>query len=224
MVNFEKSSPAPPCLEVEKAKPGSKNYRCGDVLERLRFDFKDKCYLCEQKSLTSINVEHLISHHQGEYRDLMFDWNNLFWACSRCNNIKLAAYDDILNCTDSEQLVDQWIKYEINPYPKEKAIFTALTTDERVVKTVELLGKIFNGHTSVKKIEAGNLRQELIRELQDFSMLLSSFYENEFNESLREDYKLKIAAELDSSSKFTAFKRWIIRGNEERNNDFGQFL
>ena len=83
MLYFEKSQPAPDCLEQEKLKKNG-DYKCGDVLDRLKADFKNKCYICERSKPQSINVEHF-RPHCGD-RDLKFSWNNLFWACSHCNN------------------------------------------------------------------------------------------------------------------------------------------
>jgi hypothetical protein len=44
MIYQPKSQPAPACLEAEKAKKNG-NYNCGDVLDRLKTDFKNKCYI-----------------------------------------------------------------------------------------------------------------------------------------------------------------------------------
>lgn len=79
MVYLEKSQPAPDCLETEKAKAYG-DYKCKNVLERIKTDFKNKCYLCEYKEPVAINVEHF-RPHEGD-KDLKFDWNNLFWSCS----------------------------------------------------------------------------------------------------------------------------------------------
>ncbi len=76
MVYFEKSQPAPPSLLLEKNK-NSGTYRTAEVIARLDKDFYSKCYICGQKNPTTINVEHFMPH-RGD-RDLMFDWNNLFY-------------------------------------------------------------------------------------------------------------------------------------------------
>lgn len=34
-------------------------------------------------------MEHLLPHKNGKYLDRKFDWNNLFWACGHCNNVKI---------------------------------------------------------------------------------------------------------------------------------------
>jgi uncharacterized protein (TIGR02646 family) len=94
MIYIQKSQPAPECLAQQK------DYKCGDVIPRLKADFHNKCYLCEDKGITSINVEHFIPH-RGD-KNLMYDWDNLFYSCGHCNNTKLAIpkFNNILNCTE----------------------------------------------------------------------------------------------------------------------------
>ena len=41
MIYLEKSQPAPECLVSEKAK-ASGDYKCGDTLNRIKDDFKNK--------------------------------------------------------------------------------------------------------------------------------------------------------------------------------------
>lgn len=55
------------------------------------------CYICENKQITSYQIEHLAPHHGN--MDLKFDWNNLFLACAHCNNAKLDKFDPIIDCT-----------------------------------------------------------------------------------------------------------------------------
>ena len=50
MVKVERSFPAPASLEVEAKKP-SGSYSEQDVVEQLKKDFHDKCYICEIKNL-----------------------------------------------------------------------------------------------------------------------------------------------------------------------------
>lgn len=208
MIYFQKSQPAPTCLEDEKKK-ASGDYKCGDVLDRLHKDFHNKCYICEKKAPLSINVEHFISH-QGD-KELMFDWNNLFFACSHCNNSKLAGYDDILNCTTDTE-IETKIDFLLNPYPKEIPILTSLSEDETTRNTVELLNKVYVGHTVLKKLESANLRDELLKEIRAFQNLLFDYIEIE-EEEYKDKIKSKIISHLKPSSSFTAFKRRIIRNN-----------
>ncbi len=55
MVYLEKSQPAPCCLSIEKAKANG-DYKCETVLERIKFDFLNKCYICEYKEPIAINT------------------------------------------------------------------------------------------------------------------------------------------------------------------------
>ena len=48
MVKIERSFPAPSSLEAE-AKKKSGSYEKSDVVERLKQDFHNKCYICELK-------------------------------------------------------------------------------------------------------------------------------------------------------------------------------
>ncbi|MEK7432933.1 MAG: CDK5 domain-containing protein [Cyanobacteriota bacterium] len=220
MIFLPKSQPAPISLEKEKKKVSGK-YNLNDVLERLNTDFKNKCYICETKEPTSINVEHFKPHKENI--DLKFDWNNLFFCCGHCNNTKLAKpeFDNILNCTESNN-VEIKIKYHINPYPKEKANFLALENKDEINNTVKLLDQVYNGTTVLKLLESSNMRNNLLKEIIEFQNFLIKYAdEEEFEE--KEKFKKAIIKHLKPSSSFTAFKRWIIRNNDFFNNKFAEY-
>jgi hypothetical protein len=219
MINILKSMPPPTCLEKEKKKAKG-DYKCGDVLERIKNDFKNKCYLCEYKAPPSINVEHFVPH-KGD-KDLKFDWNNLFWACAHCNNVKGDRFNNILNCTNPEHDVENWIKYEMKPFPKEKVKITALKNEEMVENTVKLLLEVYNGTTQLKMIESSHIRQTLLNEILDFQNLLLRYYDEDVEDDEKEFYLKKIIAHLKKSSPFTAFKLWIIRDNAIFKQAFGK--
>lgn len=222
MIFFKKSSTPPPSLENEKIK-SSGTYLCSDVLSQLKNDFKNKCYLCEQSDLVNINVEHL-DPHEGD-NEKKFDWNNLFWSCSHCNNTKLHIHKNILNCTIKEDLVETNIHYKIEPFPMKKAELTIIKDDEKTRNTVDLLISIYNGTTNLKLIESESIRKKLLLAIRDFQELLIDYYLNNLlNEAEKEKIKSKIIHQLRSSSEFTAFKRWIIRDSEDFMKDFQEFL
>ncbi len=222
MIFHPKTKTPPSCLEKEKQKVNG-SYNCPGVLELLKKDFKNKCYICENKAPHSINTEHFIPH-KGD-KDLKFDWNNLFYCCAHCNNTKLAKpqFDSILNCTIESEEVDRKIKYHIHPFPKEQAVITALSGEAKVNNTVSLLLEVYNGTTPLKKIESGNLRSKLLKEIRSFQDLLFKFYDDIYNEKERLFFKDQIARELRASSGFTAFKRWILRDND-MTEDFVEYL
>lgn len=221
MVYFNKSQPAPSCLITEKAKK-SGDYKCGDVLERIKNDFHNKCYICEYKEPVTINVEHF-RPHKGNC-ELKFDWNNLFWSCGHCNNIKSDEYTDIIDCTNPDEDIENRIKISIRPFPKEKVVLEQLDTETSTSSTIKLLDSIYNGTTKLKTIESVNLRNKLLKEIKEFQSYLFDYYNDEFSDDHKEFFLIHIKKHLSNKSNFTAFKRWIIKENEVLMNDFGQYF
>jgi hypothetical protein len=238
MINVIKSQPAPDCLAIEKAK-GTRtsvgkngktsikivgDYNCGEVLIRLKNDFHNKCYLCEDKGLTTINTEHFVPH-QGDI-DLAFDWDNLFSACGHCNNTKLAMLLKLLNCTDSSIKITDLIEFKAFGLPKERFVIKAAQQNPTVEtqNTVKLLNSIYSGTTKLKEIESENLRERVSNEVAGFTKHLKKFYKYGLTQEEKEKYKTKIRRKLSPESPFTAFKIWIIKSNDFYLRDFGSFL
>lgn len=67
----ERSFPAPESLAIE-AQKASGSYEKDDVVERLRKDFHDKCYICEINNLQDPQVEHLLPHKSGRFPESKF--------------------------------------------------------------------------------------------------------------------------------------------------------
>lgn len=225
MINVTKSQPAPECLAIEKAKKSSENYGCGDVINRIKDDFHNKCYLCEEKYISAINVEHFLPH-RGTDRDLMFDWNNLFFACVHCNSTK-SVLENILDCTKSNPVICDVLKFEINPiFPKEHVIVTALNNESVTLETAKLLNLIYNGTQTSRKIsEAENIRHKVCVVLNNFLELLNDYFDdNRLNENFKVIFKRKIIKELKSDSSFTAFKIWVVKSNPTFMVEFGEHL
>jgi hypothetical protein len=224
MINFVKTQPAPTCLAEEKSKQ-SGTYRCGDVAERCNTDFYGKCYICEDKDISSINIEHFKAH-QGDI-DLKFDWDNLFLACAYCNNIKLANinFNNILNCTESTPKITDCIFLDMKPYPFERVIVKALDSTIKAKNTADLLEKVYNAeHTGIKTAGSLNLRKRIFTELLAFQRLLNEYYDDAIEGNERDDISKKIHRKLHKSTAFTAFKLGIIQENRQFKADFGGFL
>lgn len=207
MIFIEKTSAVPASLEVEKQKKNG-SYRKSDVLELLKSDFKNKCYICGCKEPKTINVEHFRPHRNNI--DLKFDWNNLFWACGHCNNLKNDGYANILNCTDPADNIEERLRYIYQPfYPID---IEALDNDPQTLETRDLLLAVYNGSTDLKKIEADNIKNELIKEFHAlFDKIIE--YKKCDNEEDREYIGLKIKNLLSRNAQFTAFKRSYIKNS-----------
>ncbi len=221
MVFFEKSQPEPECLAIEKEKADG-DYKCDNVLTKIKEDFKNKCYICEYKEPETINVEHFRPHNGN--KDLKFSWDNLFWSCSHCNNTKLDKYDDILNCTDLNDDVENKLKYIIKPFPFEEVKIEELDNSPDTLATKELLIAVYNGTTKLKTIESANLRNKLLDEIVAFQGLLYDYFLDTNSADDLEYFLIKIRGHINRASNFTAFKRWIILDNEKLRAEFEQYF
>lgn len=216
MINIKKSQPAPLCLSDEKEKANG-DYKCGNVLKLLKKDFYNKCYICEEREPSSINTEHF--KPQKKYPELIFDWNNLFFACTHCNSIK-GVKDNLIDCSDNSEIITDLLKFEIKPFPKEKAKITPIISRLDINSTAQLLNEVYNGTTELKNIEGLNIRNKLIREIVEFGRLLQEYYDFGLSKEDKEYLQKKIKQRLSKEAPFTAFKIWIIKDNEELMKEF----
>ena len=187
-------------------------------------DFNNKCYICETKAPTTINVEHF-RPHKGK-KALLFDWNNLFFACGHCNNTKLSKqqYDDILDCTDSSLQIVNVIEHIFDPLKSDSPDFKALVPNPSVINTVMLLEEVYEGKTILKKIEAENIIQQLTGELNKFVHYATGFLASEEEPQKKRDFHELIVAKLRADTSFTGFKIWVIKSNPKLLQEFRQYL
>lgn len=207
--NTDKAVVAQRSLCEQKAKNGT--YNTPEVNAALIEMFYGKCYICEIKDATSYQIEHLVPH-KGDL-DLKFDWSNLFWSCAHCNNIKNAKYNPILDC--SKEDIDKKIAFRKDGFfgTTERLVFKPLDDSKETINTVALLEEVYNGNTPQKKLEAINIRRKLRTSLSNFKNLVREYYDTDGYD--KEDILLKIKMDVQSSSEFAAFKRWLLWDNSE---------
>ena len=237
MINIQRDASNPPlCLEIEKQKELSgktkdANYRCETVVKRISDDFFKKCYICENGKPTSINVEHF-RPHKSKNIDLKFNYSNLFFACAHCNNCKSDDFENILDCTNSNEDVENWIDYKVEPMEDAKAEFSISERNKnsswdeaRIKETIRLLEKIYNGeHTDIKEVEGENLRNLLIEEIFLFYEKVKEFNKNKkFPKDNADNIKF-IKLEIRKDSNFTAFKRSIIKRSSKLKEEFEKYF
>lgn len=215
-IESDKITCAKDVLKEEKQKANG-DYNKPEVLDALKLVFNNKCYICENKIITSYNIEHLRPHRNMNL-ELKFSWNNLFLACAHCNNIKLDSYDAILDCTKVD--VDELIAFrKLGNFQWEEQIqIQPLKHDESVDETVDLLNKVYNGTTAMKRLESINIRQSLRREIIKFIEAINEYEEAEGED--KDDAKMLVKQHLKSNSPFAAFKRWIVRDNKDKLSEF----
>ena len=100
--------------DLQEACNTGRSYNTEHVNQALREVFHGKCYICENKEATSYQIEHLIPH-RGD-KKLKYDWNNLFWVCAHCNNIKSDKYEPILNCTMEARIIRKTMRKDLSKF------------------------------------------------------------------------------------------------------------
>lgn len=205
MFKVIKTMPAPTSLASQRSYNGK------DVIQQLAKDFHNKCYICEIKDPISLNVEHF-KPHKNNNLSLKYDWQNLFFSCARCNNIKRSKYDNILDCTNNGIDVLMAIKHEFptTAYIK-KVNITAMFNDDKTKMTASLLNAVFNDEsTGNKELSRVFLLKRLMKKYKKFLELLLQYDDDDTIEEDKPIIKKDIINMLKLEYEFSAFLRWAI--------------
>lgn len=204
MVKIDRTPEPPASLAIEAAKANG-SYRERDVIRQLKEDSNDKCYLCELQELSDPQVEHLKPHHNCKIKDRVFDWNNLFYACPHCNNLKKdKKYDDkILDCCamDPETVLDHvFMNGHVEVHNK--------TEDEKVIMTADLIQNCFEKkNTGIREAACQHRVNKLSETMNVLYKTLKQYKDNPDEER----YQRSLRGMLSRKSKFAAFKRYYVR-------------
>ena len=60
--------------DLQKAYKSGGTYNTKNINVALKEMFHGKCYICENKVITSYQIEHLIPHREN--KELKYDWQN----------------------------------------------------------------------------------------------------------------------------------------------------
>ena len=207
------------------AKLHKRKCNTDEVIVALHEMFYGKCYICESVGDKSMDVEHRIPCKGDD--DLRYDWNNIFLSCAYCNNIKLAKYDHILDCTVED--VDLLIAFHRDGYLRKDSKISIIALDRRpeTVQTVELLNAVYIGTTKAKQFGADNLRRFLYTELNKFDDLLARYHDAVHDDEKKDSEQLlrrelsgnvegRLIEGIPTVNAFTAFKRWRVRDQRDR--------
>lgn len=205
MVKIERSFPAPDSL-AEEAKKVNGKYDKPDVIERLKKDFHNKCYICEMKELQDPNVEHLLPHKYGKYQERKFDWENLFWSCGHCNGVKNnGKYDNrVLDCCKNDP--EKVLSFAL---VNNDVLITILDLDDEIQKrTALLVTEVFSLNNTGMRTYRSDQRLKLLQ--KEMNILYKQL------EKLRKNPESKVIMRMIESllrreSAFAAFKRCYVR-------------
>ena len=205
MIKVERSQPAPESLAIEAQKKDG-DYNRPDVIDRLRRDFNNKCYICGTAELQDGVPEHRLPHKNGKFHERKFDWNNLFWSCRHCNGVKNSSkYDDgIIDCCvrDPEELLRfDFSEDSISVSPVD-------TSDTEANLTAELMYEVFNlKNTGMRIAQSADRLKWLSLEMNGFIGELERYKENpgsRYSQKMMRGY-------LKRESAFAEFKRAYVR-------------
>ena len=209
MFNVKRPETPPPSLIERRSWGGS------DVLHALREVFHDKCYICETKDPLSLNVEHFDAHMNDI--DKMYDWNNLFLACARCNNFKRHLYNNLINCTDSNTDALKLIRHAPPVTPFAKTLTIEPTNDApSTIETASLIRKIFtDDNTGNKDITGTYLRKRVYKRYAQLLGHINTYIDEDSLDSEKEDAILRIENLMKKNQEYSAFLRWAILDSPE---------
>lgn len=176
-------------------------------------------HICELNELQDAQVEHLLPHLDGKYPKRKFDWNNLFWSCGHCNNVKnQRIYDEgIIDCCKDDP--EEMVIFRLQE--NEIDVHAINDKNRQAVLTAKLITEVFNLKNTGMRVYKSDFRfQELNREMNKLYDSLE-----EMKEPSQQKLALrKVKSLLRRESKFAAFKRNYIRENKEKYPDLIEYL
>ncbi|MEZ8108920.1 HNH endonuclease [Vibrio splendidus] len=155
MFNVVRTYPEPPSIAKNE-------YNKDDVLKKLRPMFFDKCYLCERDDIQDVEVEHFIPHKKNT--TLKYNWENLYYSCSRCNGIKSSTHINLLDCANRFYDVGTMVKCLMPSTPDGDVKISATCTNPctQTENTVTLLEACYNlDNTALREISRETLMEDM---------------------------------------------------------------
>lgn len=201
------------------------HYKDEVVKTKLKQDFYNLCYLCEEYSPRHQEVDHFSP--QKHDRKKVNTWENLFLICEKCNKIRPK---DINSCPEKEVYnnciddVENLILLSFD-FETKSVKFISSENSTKSVNTINLLERIYNGKASTS-LDYLELQKELKNKMDYFNSILRNLKDIK-NEQLKEPYKQILIENIQKSYHlrtekidynyvgFTSFKRNILKENVE---------
>ena len=201
----------------------AKGYGSPDVVKELRRIFHKKCYLCETKNPMSPEVEHFIP--KAANPALEKEWNNLFYACRRCNSIKSNSLDELLDCTKED--VFEALIFEL-PTRKKKPISIQVNQGYESVtatNTVKLLDKCYNREESgYQEITRAELRNQLVRFYGKYYKYSEALLDDDSGIKEKNHAEDKLERMLQIDYPYSCFWRRLFLEDDELMQDYAHLI
>lgn len=202
MFNVTRTYPAPDSIAKGK-------YNERDVLSALKPMFLEKCYLCERDEIQDAEVEHFVPHQNDT--TLKYDWNNLYYSCSRCNSIKSNTHINLLDCTNDVVDIGKLISCMMPSAPSEKITIRATNKKPTVQtqNTVILLDKCYNlENTALRGISRESLLEQMWEHYTELLLARQILRKKKAAAMDKQRAEQVIAAMLDIEHPFSIFWRY----------------
>jgi uncharacterized protein (TIGR02646 family) len=197
-------------FKVTRPQPGpdcSKDYRSKEVIETLREIFYGKCYLCEDET-PNPEIDHFIPREADPAKT--YDWNNLYYICSRCNGIKRTA-TDILDCCNAAVDVSRAIKCVVPSIPDDDIIVDAQDNCETAKNTADLLNRCYNEkNTGNRGITRELLHERIFEEYSGFIKYRTALKSKKSPPRQKDEAKQRLLNMTQDSYPFSIFWKWHI--------------
>ncbi|QSX41517.1 HNH endonuclease family protein [Shewanella cyperi] len=219
MFNVVRTNPAPqPILD------GIRNHNHPLILEELSRMFYSKCYICEVLDPQACAVEHFDATNADRV-----DWNNLYFACHRCNsNFKNANYNNLIDPADPNTDVFRAIKHKFPTTPNSHVEISrneAVQNSPSISQTIELIDKVFNDDsTGNRKITRTMLRKKLFSILVKVFKEISVISDDDSTPQQKKEAEEKIIHFLRVEQEFSAFIRWMVLDDQTLRRLFEQYI
>lgn len=200
MFNVTRPLPGPDC---------SKDYRSKEVIHVLREMFHGKCYLCEDE-VNDPEVEHFIPHKGDDTKK--YCWNNLFYACARCNSIKGDIDDELLDCTDSSIKVSDAVKCLCPSVPDSKVFVESQWETSAAKNTAKLLDRCYNeDNTGIRDISQEMLREKIFEYYTDLINHRRILKNRNSSKQCKDDATEHLHKMQEDFYPFSIFWKWHVR-------------
>ncbi|MFB2668079.1 HNH endonuclease [Shewanella xiamenensis] len=202
MFNVTRTYPAPDSIAKNQ-------YNKDDVINKLKPMFFEKCYLCERDDIQDVEVEHFVPHESN--CALKYNWDNLYYSCSRCNSIKSNTHINLLDCTDTQINIGALIRCLMPSTPdgNVKVEATIGTNCDKTKNTVKLLEECYNlGNTALRGISRETLMEQMWEHYTDLLLARQILRNKKSGRSFKQGAEETIEAMLKVEHPFSIFWRY----------------
>lgn len=209
MFKVSRPSTPPSCTK-------SSGYNTAEIVKILSKIFHGKCYLCEQIHLSDPEIEHLVPHEGDDKKK--FDWNNLYYSCSRCNSIKGSKHKNILDCCDSNTEIFKSLQFSMPGHPDHNIRVNVVDCykNKATHNTAALLERCYNeAATGLRGITRSNLIDKIFDHYCDLLILRQTIVNIKSTKGEIKLAKDKLAVMLESSFPFSAIWKWHLLQDEK---------